>query len=96
MTFSYFKELGKKLKTVLGADEYVLSGYDIESTVYSNNANYFTDDSGAVANIDSDNFVGAIQSYKTFTKRAYFLPRAPFLRLKPCSPRAKRCSITAR
>ena len=37
MTFSYFKELGKKLKTVLGADEYVLSGYDIESTVYSNN-----------------------------------------------------------
>lgn len=74
MTFSYFKELGKKLKTVLGTDEYVLSGYDIESTVYSNNANYFTDDSGAVANIDSDNFVGAIQFIQDLYKEGILPP----------------------
>ena len=74
MTFSYFKELGKKLKTVLGTDEYVLSGYDIESTVYSNNTNYFTDDSGAVANIDSDNFVGAIQFIQDLYKEGILPP----------------------
>ena len=63
MTFSDFIDLGKKLKTQLktGTEaEYVCSGYDMESAVYSNNANFFTDDSGRTAAIDSDNFVGAI------------------------------------
>lgn len=75
MTFSYFMEVGKKLKTVLGKNEYVLSGYDLESTVYSNNANYFTDDTGAVSAIDSDNFVGAMQFIQNLYKEG-ILPSA--------------------
>ena len=75
MTFSYFMEIGKKLKSVLGDKEYVLSGYDLESIVYSNNANYFTDDTGAVAAIDSDNFVGAMQFIQNLYKEG-ILPSA--------------------
>ncbi len=75
MTFSYFIEIGKKLKTVLGKNEYVLSGYDMESIVYSNNANYFTDDTGAVSAIDSDNFVGAMQFIQNLYKEG-ILPSA--------------------
>lgn len=75
MTFSYFMEIGKKLKTVLGKNEYVLSGYDLESIVYSNNANYFTDDTGAVSAIDSDNFVGAMQFIQNLYKEG-ILPSA--------------------
>ena len=61
MNFDYFLEIGKKLKTVLAEGEYVCSGYDMQSVIYSNNANYFTDDSARTAAINSDNFVGAIE-----------------------------------
>lgn len=74
MKFSYFLELGNKLKTVIRSNEYVLSGYDIESTVYSNNANYFTDDTAVTAAIDSDNFVGAIQFIQNLYKDGILPP----------------------
>lgn len=78
MTFSDFIDLGKKLKTQLktGTEaEYVCSGYDMESAVYSNNANFFTDDSGRTAAIDSDNFVGAISFMQNLYKEG-ILPSA--------------------
>ena len=47
MTFTQFIDVGKKLKTVLSSGQYVCSGYDMQSAVYSNNANYFTDDTAS-------------------------------------------------
>ena len=75
MNFDYFLELGKKLKTVLGQGEYVCSGYDMQSVIYSNNANYFTDDTARTAAIDSDNFVGAIEFIQSMYREG-ILPAA--------------------
>lgn len=69
MKFDYFLEIGEKLKTVLKSNQYVCSGYDLESIVYSNNANYFTDDTATTAAIDSDNFVGAMQFVQDMYKK---------------------------
>lgn len=60
MKFSKFLEVGSKLKTVMQG-KYVCSGYDLQSIVYSNNANFFTDDTATTSAITSDNFVGAIE-----------------------------------
>ncbi len=68
MKFAEFLALGKKLKTKLGANQAVCSGYDLESAIYSNNANYFTDDTGRTAAIDSDNFVAAVQFVQNLYK----------------------------
>ncbi len=68
MNFNEFMDIGKKLKTVLGAEESVISGLDFQSTVFSNNAQYFTEDeSGWHSQIDSDNFVEAL----TFAQNCY-------------------------
>lgn len=75
MNFSYFLSLGAKLKTVLGNGKYVCSGYDLESAVFSNNANFFTDDTGRTAAIDTDNFIGAIQFMQDLYKTG-ILPEA--------------------
>lgn len=75
MTFGEFIEVGKKLKGFVGENNYVCSGYDLESAVYSNNANFFTDDSGRTAAIDSDNFVGAIKFMQNLYKEG-ILPSA--------------------
>ena len=75
MTFSYFLELGSKLKTQLGSNEYFCSGYDIESAVFSNNAHYFTDDSGRTSAIDSENFIDAIEFVQDLYKEG-LLPSA--------------------
>lgn len=74
MTFSQFLDVGKKLKTVLSSGQYVCSGYDMQSAVYSNNANYFTDDTAATQAIDTDNFVGAIQFVQDLYKEGILPP----------------------
>lgn len=61
MKFSEFIELGKKLVTVMDAGQYVCSGYDLQSAVYSNNANFYTDDTASVSAIATDNFIEAIE-----------------------------------
>lgn len=68
MKFNYFLEVGKKLKSALGNNQYVCAGYDIQSLIYSNNANYFTDDSGKVSDIDSENFIEAVEYMQTLYK----------------------------
>ena len=61
LRFSEFLEIGNKLKTVLSSSQYVCAGVDMQSIVYSNNTNYFTDDTGSTANIDDENFIAAMQ-----------------------------------
>ncbi|MGN1053442.1 MAG: extracellular solute-binding protein [Candidatus Scatosoma sp.] len=61
MKFSEFIALGKKLVTVMDAGQYVCSGYDLQSAVYSNNANFYTDDTASVSAVATDNFIGAIE-----------------------------------
>ncbi len=75
LKFSEFIEIGKKLKTVLSTGEYVCSGYDLQSAVYSNNANFFTDDTAATQAIDSENFIGAMQFMQDMYKEG-ILPAA--------------------
>lgn len=75
MTYDYFLEIGKKLKTVLGQDEYVCSGYDMQSVIYSNNANYFTDDTARTQAIDTENFAQAIEFVQNMYKEG-ILPAA--------------------
>ena len=60
MKFSEFLEIGGKLKTVMQG-KYVCSGYDLQSIVYSNNANFFTDNTATTSAITSENFIGAIK-----------------------------------
>lgn len=63
MTFTEFKEyLGafKGLK-VDGVSIVPLTHYEASAAVYSNNANYYTDDSATTSAITSDNFIDAIQ-----------------------------------
>ena len=63
MTFTQFKEyLGafKGLK-VDGVSIVPLTHYEASAAVYSNNANYYTDDSATTSAITSDNFIDAIQ-----------------------------------
>lgn len=65
MDYDYFLEIGQKLKTVLDANNYVLSYYDMESAIYSNNADYYTrTENGWEAAITSDNFVGALTFFQ--------------------------------
>lgn len=61
MKFSEFLALGKKLEPLMGKDYYVCSGYDLQSAVYSNNANFYTDDTATTASVNSDNFIEAIE-----------------------------------
>lgn len=75
MTFSEFIALGKKLKTVINSviggqkkEGYVCAGYDLQSAVYSNNANFFTNDDAEELTIDSDNFIGAVQFIQNLYK----------------------------
>lgn len=75
MTFSEFIDLGKKLKGVLSSvlgeqkkEGYVCAGYDLQSAVYSNNANFFTSDDAEELTIDSDNFIGAVQFIQNLYK----------------------------
>ena len=75
MTFTQFIDVGKKLKTVLSSGQYVCSGYDMQSAVYSNNANYFTDDTASTQAIDSENFIGAMQFVQDLYKEG-ILPAA--------------------
>ncbi len=76
LKFAQFIDLGKKLKNYVGANKYFCSGYDLQSIVYSNNANYFTDDTAATAAIDSDNFVGAMQFVQDLYKNGLVPPAA--------------------
>lgn len=75
MKFSTFLEIGKKLKTVMGNDQYVCSGYDLQSAVYSNNANFYTDESAGTSAIDSQNFIDAIRFMQNMYKEG-ILPSA--------------------
>ncbi len=68
MTFTYFLEIGNKLKSVLGEGQYICTGYDLQSIVYSNNASFFTSDV-KTSLIDSDEFVGAIQFIQDMYKQ---------------------------
>lgn len=65
MDYDYFLEIGQKLSTVLSNSNYVLAGYNMESAIYSNNADYYTrTDNGWEASITSDNFVEALTFYQ--------------------------------
>ena len=86
MTFSEFITLGKKLKPILNTlknsdgnvkykDSFVCSAYDLQSAVYSNNANFFTDDNAEELAIDSDNFAGAVSFIQQLYKEE-ILPSA--------------------
>ncbi len=65
MTFDEFLDVGKKLKSALveGSNKVVICDVNQQSTVYSNNASYFTVDANGkwTSNITSDNFVEAIE-----------------------------------
>lgn len=63
MTFSEFKAYLEKFKGLKVDNEKVipLAYYDVQSAVYSNNANFYTDDSATKSAINTDNFIDAIQ-----------------------------------
>lgn len=44
-----------------GSEVIPLAYYDVQSAVYSNNANFYTDDSATTSAIGTDNFIDAIQ-----------------------------------
>ncbi len=63
MTFTEFKEYLKAFKG-LKVDETKLvpiTHYEVGAAVYSNNANFYTDDSATTSAINTDNFIDAIQ-----------------------------------
>lgn len=65
MDYDYFLEVGQKLASVIGPSKYVLAGYNMESAIYSNNADYYTrTENGWQQTITSDNFVGALTFYQ--------------------------------
>lgn len=70
MKFDYFLDVGEKLVSVMGSNQYVCTGFDIQSTVYSNNSTFFTDESCRTLALTSDNFVGALQFIQDLYKRA--------------------------
>lgn len=63
MTFSEFKEYLGAFKGLVvdGVSIVPLTHYEASAAVYSNNANYYTDDSATTSAITSDNFIDAIQ-----------------------------------
>lgn len=63
MTFTEFKEYLKLFKglTVDGTKITPITHYDASAAVYSNNANYYTDDSATKSAITDPNFIEAIQ-----------------------------------
>ena len=69
MKFDYFLDIGEKLVSVMGSNQYVCTGFDIQSTVYSNNSTFFSDDSCRTLDLTSDNFVGALQFIQDMYKR---------------------------
>ena len=76
MNYTEFLAIGAKLKTQLAGNQYVLAGYNLESAVYSNNADYYErTDEGWKESITSDNFVGALQFYQDLYKNG-ILPAA--------------------
>jgi multiple sugar transport system substrate-binding protein len=52
---------------------YPLSGYDLDSAVYSNNASYFNDDA-TVQQIDSDNFIEAVDFVASLYSESIIAP----------------------
>lgn len=63
-TYAEFIEVCGKLKDADGnASFYPCAGYDFDSAIYSNNANYF-DDSATNQQITTDNFVQAVEFYR--------------------------------
>ncbi len=63
MTFSEFKQYLGAFKglEVDGVKIVPLTHYEASAAVYSNNANYYTDDSAKTSAINTDNFIDAIQ-----------------------------------
>lgn len=63
MTFSEFKDYLKVFKglKVDGTRITPITHYDASTAVYSNNANYYTDDSATTSAISNQNFIDAIQ-----------------------------------
>ena len=63
MTFTEFKNYLSEFKglQVDGSEVIPLAYYDVQSAVYSNNANFYTDDSATTSAIGTDNFIDAIQ-----------------------------------
>ena len=63
MTFSEFKEYLKKFKGLKVDESRItpISYYDLQCAVYSNNTNFYTDDSATISNITDQKFVDAVQ-----------------------------------
>lgn len=63
MTFTEFAAYLENFKGLKVDNEAVipLAYYDVQSAVYSNNANFYTDDSATTSAINTDNFIDAIQ-----------------------------------
>ncbi len=63
MTFSEFKSYLAAFKGLKVDNTKIvpLTHYEASAAVYSNNANYYTDDSATVSAINTDNFIDAIQ-----------------------------------
>jgi len=63
MTFTEFKEYLSHFKglSVDGQKLTPITYYDVQSAVYSNNANFYTDDSATTSAITDPNFIDAIQ-----------------------------------
>ena len=60
MTWTEFRNLLKSLVPGLGENQYGISHYEIEAAIYSNDANFFTDDA-ATQKITDKNFTDALQ-----------------------------------
>lgn len=60
MTWTEFRNLLKSLVPGLGENQYGISHYEIEAAIYSNDANFFTDDA-ATQRITEKNFTDALQ-----------------------------------
>ena len=63
MTFSEFKEYLKKFKGLKVDESRItpISYYDLQCAVYSNNTNFYTDDSATISNITDQKFIDAVQ-----------------------------------
>ena len=60
ITWTEFRNLLKSLVPGLGENQYGISHYEIEAAIYSNDANFFTDDA-ATQKITDKNFTDALQ-----------------------------------
>ena len=72
LTFNEFIAIGEKIKTVLSSNQYFVAEYDLQSAIFSNNADFFTADA-RTSKITDENFVESIEFLQTLYNKGLTL-----------------------